>query len=76
MSSSTLNHSNGPTSRPYALEEVQAAVRALQAGEFRDARPAPGPAEPDTHTAQPRTTRRAPADAADWTPLAGSGSLP
>lgn len=75
MSSSTLNHSNGPTSRPYALEEVQAAVRALQAGEFRDARPAPGPAEPDTHTARPRTTRRAPADAADWTPLAGERVL-
>lgn len=79
MSSGTLNLGGGPTSRPYALEEVQAAVRALQAGEFRDARPTTRPADPDAHTAQPRTARRTPtqteAEAADWTPLAGERVL-
>ncbi len=74
MSSSTLSHGSGPTSRPYALEEVQAAVRALQAGEFRDARPTTQPAGPDAHTTQPRTPARTPgrtltrSDAAEWTP--------
>ncbi len=77
MSSSTLNLGSGPASRPYALEEVQAAVRALQAGEFRDARPTTRPSDPDAHTAQPRTARRAPAqsESADWTPRAGERVL-
>lgn len=77
MSSSTLNLGSGPASRPYALEEVQAAVRALQAGEFRDARPTTRPTDPDAHTAQPRTARRTPAqsEAADWTPQAGERVL-
>ena len=81
MSSGTLNLGGGPTSRPYALEEVQAAVRALQAGEFRDARPTTRPTDPDAHTAQPRTARRTPtqteaeAEAADWTPQAGERVL-
>lgn len=77
MSSSTLNLGSGPASRPYALEEVQAAVRALQAGEFRDARPTTRRTDPDAHTAQPRTARRTPAqsEAADWTPQAGERVL-
>lgn len=77
MSGSTLNLGSGPASRPYALEEVQAAVRALQAGEFRDARPTTRPTDPDAHTAQPRTARRTPAqsEAADWTPQAGERVL-
>lgn len=77
MSSSTLNLGSGPTSRPYSLEEVQAAVRALQAGEFRDARPTTRPTDPDAHTAQPRTARWTPAraEAADWTPQAGERVL-
>lgn len=77
MSSGTLNLGGGPTSRPYALEEVQAAVRALQAGEFRDARPTTRLTDPDAHTAQPRTARRTPTqtEAADWTPQAGERVL-
>lgn len=77
MSRGTLNRGSGPTSRPYALEEVQAAVRALQAGEFRDARPTTRPAGPDGPTAEPVTSARTPAraDAADWTPQAGERIL-
>ena len=77
MSSSNLHLGSGRPSRPYALEEVQAAVRALQAGEFRDARPATRPTDPDAHTAQPRNAGRTPAqtEAADWTPQAGERVL-
>lgn len=77
MSSSTVNLGSGPTSRPYALEEVQAAVRALQAGEFRDARLTTRLTDPDANTARPRTARRTPAQtqAADWTPQPGERVL-
>lgn len=82
MSSSTLNADTGSPARPFALEEVQAAVRALQAGEFRDARPTTRPTTRSTgsgaHPADPRAAGRAAArtgggdrhraaDAVDWT---------
>lgn len=73
---------DGPrTTRPFALDEVQAAVRALQAGEFRHARPTSNPtgnptgratSEPATHpdrTGQDRGQRSF--EAASWTPEAG-----
>lgn len=83
MSSGTLNAGTGSPARPFALEEVQAAVRALQAGEFRGARPATRPTGPGTHPAQPRAAGRlsartgddGAADAADWTPQAGERVL-
>ena len=87
MSSGTLNAGTGSPARPFALEEVQAAVRALQAGEFRDARPTSRPiGGPGAHPAEPRAAGRASAgteggdrhraaDAADWTPQAGERVL-
>lgn len=74
-----MSRSNlGPAARPFALNEVQAAVRALQTGEFRDARPTArltadptartGTEKPPTQTG--RTHHRG-ADATSWTPHAG-----
>lgn len=85
MSSGTLNRGAGAAARPFALEEVQAAVRALQAGEFRDARPtarpaagadehAPADAVPGTVSAQSRRNRPH-QDATDWTPQPGERVL-
>ncbi len=86
MSSGTLNVGTSSPARPFALEEVQAAVRALQAGEFRDARPTTGPTGPGAHPAEPRAADRASertgggdchraADPADWTPQSGERVL-
>ncbi|GAA0978911.1 hypothetical protein ENKNEFLB_01674 [Nocardioides aquaticus] len=86
MSSGTLSAGTGSPARPFALEEVQAAVRALRAGEFRDARPTTRRTGPGAHPEEPRTAGRAAArtgggdrhraaDAADWTPQAGERVL-
>ncbi len=86
MSISNLNFGTGSRARPFALEEVQAAVRALQAGEFRDARPTTRPTGPGAHPTEPRAAGRASAPtgggdrhgaahASDWTPQAGERVL-
>lgn len=74
------------TARPFALDEVQAAVRALRAGEFRNARPTARPADPAApDPSSDRGTGRQPARAgyrgplavaaADWRPQAGERVL-
>lgn len=60
------------TRPPFALDEVQAAVRALQAGEFRQARPPGYPAEPATHPDRIGSDRgQRGFEASSWTPEAG-----
>ena len=85
MSSGTL--SAGSPACPFALEEVLAAVRALRAGEFRDARPTPDrPVRAHTRRsrvqrAEPRhgpeaATATAPPTQPTGHPRPASGSLP
>lgn len=81
---SALGLGAGPAARPFALDEVHAAVRALQAGEFRNARPTArpadqvatgSPADPKVDAGTRKARARIHADVTEWTPQPGERVL-
>lgn len=68
MSETTTSVAGSAAARPYALDEVQAAVRALQAGQFRNAHPT---ARPHTGLGQTRQRGVRSLDAHTWTATKG-----